>query len=197
MAQDEPGNQRARPIGLPEPCLVVLIGAAGSGKSTLAARLFSADAILSSDAFREVVAGDAADQRATRTAFAILHRQLERRLAARLTTVVDATSVTPFARRALLRRAAAHGVPAVAIVLDLPPAMVLARNAARIGRVVPEGAVRAQLDDLARSVRPGILEAEGFAAVHHLRSTGEVDRLLVDPPASAGSEGRGWGRRSR
>ena len=171
-----------RAISLPEPCLVVLIGAAGSGKSTLAARLFPPDAILSSDAFREVAAGDAADQRATKTAFAILHRELDRRLAAGRTVVVDATSVTPFARRALLRRAAAHGVPAVAIVLDLPPSTILARNATRRGHVVPEAAVRAQLDDLARSLRPGLLEGEGFAAVHRIRTTDELDGLVIARP---------------
>ena len=176
----------ARVISLPDPCLVVLIGAAGSGKSTLAARLFPADAVLSSDAFREVVAGDAADQRATKTAFAILHRQLDRRLAERRSTIVDATSVTPFARRALLRRAAAHGIPAVAIVLDLPPSTVLARNATRARRVVPDAAVRAQLDDLARSLRPGILDAEGFATVHRIRTAEDLDNLVLDHGPSGG-----------
>jgi protein phosphatase len=180
-----PGVQLAQSIVLPEPCLVVLIGAAGSGKSTLAARLFPPDDVLSSDAFREAVAGDAGDQRATRTAFAILHRELVRRLAAGRFIVVDATSVTPYARRALLRRAAAHGFPAVAIVLDLPAASVLARNAARQGRVVPEAAVRAQLDDLARSLRPGILEGEGFAAIHRIRTVEGLDRLAVDREAGA------------
>lgn len=167
----------ARRITLPEPCLVVLIGAAGAGKSTLAARLFPAAAILSSDAYRAMVSGDAADQRATRTAFAILDRELARRMAARDTTVIDATSVTPFARRGLLRRAKAHGVPAVAIVLDLDPALVLARNAARSGRVVPEAAVRQQLDDLARSVASGVLEAEGFADVVRITDTADLDTI--------------------
>lgn len=170
-----------RVIALPEPCLVVLIGAAGAGKSTLAARLFPPDAILSSDAFRAVVAGDEADQGATRAAFAILHRQLERRLAAGRTTVVDATSVTPFARRGLVRRAAALGIPAVAIVLDLDPALVRARNAARAGRVVPDAAVVRQLADLARSRRPGVLEGEGFAAIHHVRSADGLDDLVLAP----------------
>lgn len=168
-------------IALPEPCLVVLVGAAGAGKSTLAARLVAPSAILSSDAYREVVAGDAADQRATRVAFAILHRELDRRLAAGQTVVVDATSVTPFARRTLLRRAAAHGVPAIAIVLDLPAATVLARNAARAGRVVPEAAVRAQLAGLARSLRPGVIEGEGFAAIHLLRTPEDLDGLVLGP----------------
>jgi protein phosphatase len=168
-----------QPIVLPEPCLVVLIGAAGAGKSTLAARLFPAGAILSSDAYRAIVAGDEADQRATRTAFAILDRELERRMATRRTTVIDATSVTPFARRGLLRRAAAHRLPAVAIVLDLDPALVLARNAARAGRVVPEIAIRRQLGDLARSLVPGVLQAEGFAFVLRITSAAELDALSV------------------
>jgi protein phosphatase len=171
-------------ITLPEPCLVVLMGAAGSGKSTLAARLFPPGWILSSDAFRAILTGDEADQRVTRTAFAILNRELERRMAPRRTTVVDATSVTPFARRGLLRRAAAHGVPAVAIVLDLDPAIVFARNAARAGRVVPELAVSRQLNDLARSLAPGVLEAEGFAAIHRVTTPAALDGLTVVAPPS-------------
>ena len=138
----------------PEPCLVVLVGAAGSGKSTLAARLFAPDQILSSDVFRGVVSGDEGDQTATRAAFAILHRELDRRLATGLTTVVDATNVTSFARRSLARRATRHGVAAVALVLDLEPALVLARNATRTGRIVPLAAVQRQLEQLARSLRP-------------------------------------------
>lgn len=166
-------------VQLPEPCLVILVGAAGAGKSTLAARLFPPDAVLSSDALREVIAGDEADQRATKVAFAILHRQLDRRLADRRTTVIDATNVTPFARRGLIRRAAAHGVPAVALVLDLDASIVLARNSARAGRVVPEQAARRQLADLARSLRDGPLDGEGFAAVHLIRTTAELDALSV------------------
>lgn len=171
--------QRAHVIQIPDPSLVILIGAAGSGKSTLAARLFAPGAVLSSDTLRAVVAGNESDQRATRTAFSILHRQLARRLADGRTTVVDATSVTPFARRGLIARAAAHGVPAVAIVLALDPAIVLARNAAR-ERVVPEHAVRRQLAELERSLRPGTLEAEGFAAVYVVRSPAELDALEVE-----------------
>ena len=172
--------QAPRILTLPEPSLVVLIGAAGSGKSTLAARLFPPEAILSSDAYRALVSGNAADQRATKTAFAILDRELERRLAAGRLAVVDATSVTPFARRGPIRRVVAHGVPAVAIVLDLPPDVVLGRNAGRTGRVVPEVAVRRQLADLARSLQPGVLEREGFDVVHVVRSPAEQDALAVE-----------------
>ena len=173
-------------IELPEPCLVVLVGAAGSGKSTLAARLFAPDQVLSSDAHRALLSGNEADQAVTKTAFAILHRQLARRMAERRTTVVDATNVTSFARRALVRRATAYGVPAVAILLDLAPTLVLARNATRPGRIVPEDAVRRQLADLARSLRRDDLDTDGFAAVHHLRTADELDSAAVvfaGPPA--------------
>jgi protein phosphatase len=166
----------------PEPCLVVLVGAAGSGKSTLAARLFVADQILSSDAFRRIVSGDEADQKATRVAFAILHRELDRRLASGLTTVVDATNVTSFARRSLVRRAVRHGVPVVALVLDLEPALVLARNATRTGRIVPVAAVRRQLDQLARSLRRNELAAEGFTAVRIVRDPAEVEAMRATWP---------------
>lgn len=166
-------------IELPEPCLVVLIGAAGAGKSTFATRHFAPPEILSSDALRAMVSGDASDQRATRIAFSILHRQLGKRLVAGRTTVVDATNVTPFARRSLLRAAAATRTPAIAIVLDLDPELVIARNGARAGRVVPEDAVRHQLAHLARATRPGQLEAEGFSAVHHVRTAEAVDRLAI------------------
>jgi len=175
-------------IRLPDPSLVVLVGAAGSGKTTLATRLFAPGTVLSSDAYRALVSGDEADQRVTRTAFAILHRELVKRLARGQSVVVDATNVTSFARRALVRRAAAHGVAAVAIVLDLEPTLVLARNALRAGRIVPEAAVRRQLADLERSLRPGDLDQDGFAAVYRLRTAAEIDGLAVDwvPTRSGG-----------
>jgi protein phosphatase len=173
-------------ISLPDPCLVVLIGAAGSGKSTLAARLFDPESVLSSDAHRALVAGDETDQAVTRTAFSILHRRLERRLAERRTTVVDATNVTPYARRSLVRRAAAKDIPAVAIVLALEPTIVRARNATRPGRIVPEPAVARQLDDLERSLRRDGMEADGFTTIHLVRTARELDELAVGwatPPA--------------
>ena len=157
----------------------MLVGAAGSGKTTLAARLFDAESVLSSDAHRALVAGDEADQAATRTAFSILHRRLATRLAERRTTVVDATNVTAYARRALVRRAANAAIPAVAIVLALDPRIVRARNATRAGRIVPEAAVSRQLADLDRTLRRDSLSVEGFAAVHLVHTARELDELGV------------------
>jgi len=167
------------PIEIPDPSLVVLVGAAGAGKSTFAARHFHPDEVLSSDAYRELIAGDAADQGATRAAFAALHRALRRRLGEGRVTVVDATSIQAHARKVLLRHAAAAGVPTVAIVLDLPAPVVLARNAARPGRVVPEDAVRRQLQALERVTRADHLSSEGFAFVVRLRDAAELDAVRI------------------
>ena len=166
-------------VRIPDPALVVLVGAAGAGKSTLAARLFAADEILSSDQLRAAIAGDPRDQRATGPAFAALHRVVSRRLADGLLTVVDATSVEPKARRPLVCRARDAGVPSVAIVLELPARVVLDRNARRAARVVDPGVVRHHLAVLRRSVDRGSFATEGWDLVVHLREPGHVDELRV------------------
>jgi predicted kinase len=181
------------PIVVHVPGLVLLVGAAGSGKSTLAGRLFEPSEILSSDAFRAAVSGDAADQRATRTAFGILHREARRRLAAGKLVVVDATNVETGARRTLLRLARVAGVPSVAVVIVSPAAIVHARNAGREGRIVPTDVVDrhlARVTSLGREPAEIVatLRAEGFAAVHVLSSDAllgaarVVRRLGVSPP---------------
>jgi protein phosphatase len=166
---------------LPDPSLVVLIGAAGAGKTTFAARHFAPDEILSSDAYRALVAGDESDQRANRAAFNRLHHALRRRLADRLLTVVDATNVERSARRALLVRAQAAGLPATAIVLDLPAATILARNAERSSRVVDERIVRRHLEQLRQSLDGPIwnLRDEGFRQIVVLRDPLELDALVI------------------
>lgn len=162
-----------------DPSLVLMVGAAGSGKSTLAARLFTADEILSSDALRGVVSGDEANQRASAVAFRILHRMLERRLADRQLTVVDATNTKTEHRRPLIARARAAGVPVVAIVLDLPPAVVHARNAGRAERVVDREVVDRHLDAIRRTVDTGRLPAEGVDRVVILQTPEDIAGLRV------------------
>jgi predicted kinase len=167
-------------IDIPPPALVLLIGAAGAGKSTLAARLFAPSDIISSDDLRLALSGSAADQRATRPAFAILHREVRARLAAGRLVVVDATNAEVHARRPLLRAAAEAGVRPVAIAIIAPAADVHARNRERPGRIVPVEVVDRHLAVLARlggssaAVRARLL-AEGFADVHVLVSTADLD----------------------
>ena len=166
-------------LELPDPCLVALVGVSGSGKSTFAARHFAADEVLSSDAYRALLSGDEADQRSTRTAFSILHREVVRRLAAGRLVVVDATNVEHHARRALVERAQAAGVPAIAIALALPPGVVHARSAARKERVVDSAVVERHLARLAVALGDGGIGSEGFAAVHVLGSVEEIDSAVI------------------
>jgi len=166
---------------VPNPSLIVLVAAAGAGKTTFAARHFEPAEILSSDAYRARISGDEADQRATRAAFGQLHRALERRLADGRLTVVDATNVERSARLALLVRATAAGVPAVAIVLDLPASTILARNAGRPARIVEERVVRrhlARLRDSLDGLAPR-LDGEGFQRVVVLRDPLDVDAVRI------------------
>jgi predicted kinase len=166
------------PLIVPDPSLVLLVGAAGSGKSTLAARLFEPEEIVSSDALRAVVAGDEADQRASAVAFRILHRTLDRRLAAGLLTVVDATNALAAHRWPITRRAAAAGFPMVAIVFDLPPDVVHAQNAGRI-RVVDPHVIDRHLVAVRETVDRGRLELEGYEPVVVLRSRDEAAGLSI------------------
>ena len=166
------------PLVIPDPSLVLLVGAAGSGKSTLAARLFAPDEIVSSDALRAVVSGDEADQRATSIAFRILHRTLAQRLPEGRLTVVDATNALAVHRRPLIRRAQALGLPIVAIVLDLRPDVVHAQNRRRARVVDPEVvdrhlvAIRALVDG------PG-LAIEGVDPVVVVRDPSEAAALTI------------------
>lgn len=164
-------------LDVPSDALVLLIGVAGSGKSTLAARHFDAADILSSDTYRGVVSGDPTDQAATEEAFARLHADLGRRLAAGQLTVVDATNVQGWARRSLLAVAALHGRPVLAIVLALPLDVSLARNAGRENGRVPAGSVRRQDKNLRASLPR--LVGEGYAAVVVLSDPGQVEALRI------------------
>ena len=169
-------------IGLPDSSLVLLIGVTGSGKTTFAARHFRPTQVLSSDAFRALVADDETDQDATADAFELLHVAVDRRLARRRLTVIDATNIQPSARRPLLEAARRHGVPAVAIVFDLPPGVTAKRNATRAGRTVPAAIHQRQVRALRRCLPE--LPGEGFAAIWLLRSPETVDRTVVGPVAS-------------
>lgn len=158
-------------IALPDRCVVVLIGAAGSGKSTLAGRLVPSEEILSSDAFRARIAGDEADQRVSGAAFRALGRTLEHRLASGGRAVIDATNLRANDRRPWLAAARRHGVPAVAIVLDLPATDVHRQGRGR-ARVVASEVVERHLAAMAALRRAGVgaLRAEGFDVVVRLTS---------------------------
>jgi protein phosphatase len=164
-------------LAVPALSLVVLVGVTGSGKSTFAARNFAATEVISSDFCRGLVSDDENDQAATADAFDLLHYIAAKRLTAGRLTVIDATSVQPEARKALVSLARDHDVLPVAIVLDIPERICAERNAARPGRDFGEQVIRRQHSTLRRSLRG--LQREGFRTVHVLSDPGEVDTATI------------------
>ena len=154
-------------LDLPRDALVLLVGPSGAGKSTWAAASFAAGDVLSSDAFRALVAGDAADQAASADAFKVLDTVTRARLRRGLFTVVDATNLTTSARRGLLGDAKRAGRPAIALIFDVSLERCLAQNARRPGRQVPDDVVRRHHQQLQDAIER--IPDEGFTRVVTLR----------------------------
>jgi predicted kinase len=150
-------------VRLPDPCLVVLVGATAAGKSHWAHRWFHPDEIVSSDRLRAVVGAGERDVRASRDAFEVLDLIVEKRMRRRLTTVVDTTGLERVRRDGWRAVAERHSVPAYAVVVDAPATEVRRRNRER-GTPVPPKVVAAQLRE-AEGVAER-LAGEGFAGVH-------------------------------
>jgi protein phosphatase len=164
-------------ITIPEFCLVVLIGVSGCGKSTFAKKHFLPTEVLSSDYCRGLVSDDENNQAASEDAFAVLHFIAGKRLANMRLTVVDATNVQPESRKPLIKLARQYYAQAVAIVLDLPERVCIARNQQRPDRNFGRHVIARQRRDLRRSLRE--LEREGFRWVHVLRTEEEVNSATI------------------
>ena len=158
-------------IRIPDPSLVILIGASGSGKSTFAHKFFKPTEILSSDFCRGLVSDDETDQSATTDAFDVLHYIAGKRLAAGKLTVIDATNVQAESRKSLHALAREYHYLTVGIVLNLPPKLCQERNDGRPDRDFKSHVVRNQTSQLRRSLR--LLKREGFRNFLYVMSTPE------------------------
>jgi alkanesulfonate monooxygenase SsuD/methylene tetrahydromethanopterin reductase-like flavin-dependent oxidoreductase (luciferase family)/predicted kinase len=171
---------------LPDPALVVLVGASGSGKSTWALSNYRASEVVSSDALREVVGSGPADLDASVDSFDLLDRIVAARAGRRLTVVVDTLGLDPARRGAYLAVARTAGLPAVAVVLDTPAPVCRARNTQR-DRPVPAAVLTGQL----RRVRTVAAElgTEGWDLVHVVSNTAEPEQQrspATSPPRPGG-----------
>jgi alkanesulfonate monooxygenase SsuD/methylene tetrahydromethanopterin reductase-like flavin-dependent oxidoreductase (luciferase family)/predicted kinase len=173
---------------LPDPALVVLVGASGSGKSTWAQARYRAAEIVASDDLRGVVGSGRHDLEASADAFVLLDLIVSGRVRRGLTTVVDTLGLDAVRRGQLRDLARQHGLPAVAVAFDTPPALCRRRNAER-DRPVPARVLADQLRAFAGV--DGQLAEEGWGRVERVSSVDEAVPLEVDatPPLAPQSGG--------
>jgi protein phosphatase len=164
-------------LTIPDPSLVLLIGPTGAGKTTFARRFFGPFEVVSSGFCRGVVGNDEGDQGVTHHAFDVMHYIVRKRLMLRRLTVADATNVRREDRKPLLDLARDYGVPAVAIVFDMPEDVCCTWNQQRPDRQVGPDVVRQHRDALDRSL-PSLAD-EGFAHVYRLTSPDDLNTAVI------------------
>ncbi len=164
------------PLNLPSPSIVILVGPGASGKTTWAAANFPPECIVSSDSLRALVGAGEDDLAASADAFAVLDDVVRRRMARRLTTVIDTLGLDPQRRTAWLAMAREHGLACVAVGFDTPAAECRARNRGRAKRI-PGDVLTSQLRAWAR-IRDS-LPAEGYDDVLVPRQVRVVPEALV------------------
>lgn len=164
-------------IVVPEIAVVVLIGASGSGKSTFARAHFRSSEILSSDYCRGLVADDENDQSVSREAFEILYFIARKRLEKGKVVVIDATNTQANTRKSLVALAREFHAMPVALVLNMPENLCVARNRERPNRNFAAHVVRNQSFDLRRSLRR--LKDEGFRYTYIVDSPEELAQVKV------------------
>jgi alkanesulfonate monooxygenase SsuD/methylene tetrahydromethanopterin reductase-like flavin-dependent oxidoreductase (luciferase family)/predicted kinase len=175
-------------LRLPDPCLVVLVGAAGAGKTTWATASFGAWRVVSSDALRGIVGLHEHDQRASKDAFDLLERIADARLRRGFATVLDTVGVDPKQRARWVDLARRRGVPVHAVVMAADERLVRTRNRGR-DRPVPSSVVTSQLRAVTAAV--AALPGEGFDGIHHVTDDETVDLVparFVTAPASAAAQ---------
>ncbi|MET9535550.1 ATP-binding protein [Streptomyces sp. NPDC006649] len=183
------GTMQPLDTTVPDPALIVMIGASGSGKSTLASS-WPATQVLELDAFRAMVSDQAGDQSSTEAAVTVMHAALKARMARRLTTVISDTNTQAPIRKGLIDVARAHGVPTVALLVSTPASVCVDRQADRVpARAVPEDVVRRQHAE-AVAAFPGLRD-EGFG---HVVFADNIHRLeaLLQPLSDARRADLGW-----
>jgi alkanesulfonate monooxygenase SsuD/methylene tetrahydromethanopterin reductase-like flavin-dependent oxidoreductase (luciferase family)/predicted kinase len=149
-------------VRIPDPALVVLVGASGAGKSTWAAKRYRAAEIVSSDDLRGIVGSGPHDLDASIDAFGLLDQIVGARIRRGLTTVVDTLGLDAGRRRGYRELARRASLPAVAVIFTTPAAVCRQRNRER-ARPVPAPVLTSQLRAVRQVTDP--VAAEGWDLV--------------------------------
>ena len=198
-----PEREGGEPIlTIPPGALVIAVGASGSGKSTFLRR-FPPEAVISSDAVRHEIHGDASNQSHEPRVWSRIYDRVHARLGHGLTTVLDSTAAAGPARKSAIEAAHLHGAPAILVVFDTPLDVCLRRNRARRDPLrsepVPEEAVRRQHGQVAQLLknlpasgadRVVVLTPELADRVRVVASMEPVERRapVIEPRASGVAE---------
>ncbi|NNC42086.1 MAG: TIGR03560 family F420-dependent LLM class oxidoreductase [Acidimicrobiia bacterium] len=155
---------------------MVLVGPSGSGKSTWAETSFSGSEIVGSDSLRALVGIDADDQTASTDAFFLLDEVVKRRLARRLTTVIDTTGLDADTRVEYLSLASKRDMATYAVCFDTPVAICRARNEER-PRPIPKSVHSRQFSTYKKNREA--VSVEGFGEVMYLDASDEAETTRV------------------
>lgn len=146
--------------------LRMMVGIPGSGKSTLAEGWLSrreVDVIISSDAIRKEITGDAGDVSRDTQMWPIFYRRIAEALGKEQRVVADATHLTPATRAELFacRMDAVWLCDVSAHIVTVAYEVACKRNADRT-RVVPDFVMERMFTSFTENCDPDMIEAEGF-----------------------------------
>ena len=143
--------------------LLVSVGVPGCGKSTYGKwynqKMCGNVYIVSTDAVRESIYGDASIQGDGEKVFSVAYDLAENALKHGCVVYFDATNTTNFSRAKLLQRLSKYASQCVAVYFDIPLEVCKRRNAQRI-RVVPENVIDRMYRKLTKPTKD-----EGFSFV--------------------------------
>lgn len=161
--------------------IILLRGPQGCGKSTLAS-MFNSDTVVSSDAFRVMLAGDPVYQKMNKRVFELLHEVVDTRTSLGLTTVVDATNATPSSVTPFKNIALKYGVPIHVIDFQIYDVDYLMGNICRRaeggGLYVPREVVQKTVEKLASTSVMVQKMVDGFHVVDDKTTHGDLVKMM-------------------
>lgn len=169
-------DESNRTIALPDPSLVLLLGARGAGKSTFARRFFHSSEIVSLDECRRMV-GDDAGPTPSIDAQELFQTIVQNRLYAGKLVVIDADNTHVEARRALVTLARRQHLFAIAIALRIDERICIERNASRRDGVISPYDVKRDVEAVRKAIET--YGREGIRDLHVLDSPEAVDKAII------------------